>query len=298
MLRLVPEIEQRGAGEQLVRIERREIFSIWSPLRFLMLAGVSLIVGAAAMWLAETPGETVHIIGIATVLLTSAICYGWATRRGSAEATVGEIVLLLGALLFSTAIAWIEIRYAVLGSRWSWHLLLLAAFHGATAYRFGSRAVMTVAIVSLAGWWGVERSGQFLSAGAFGAGGRLLAAAGSIAIWGLLDARLAAPSKFTPYFRGFAINLAFIGAICWIVSDEARWIGLAILIVLAAFAIVRARAGTRDEELFYAVVYGAIGLDALVLSEVQSEFATIWIALTSLVLVGFTVWFLSKRRSR
>ena len=47
----------------------------------------------------------------------------------------------LAALLASAALAYAERQFTLLGSLWSWHLLLLAVVHAAIAYAFASPLV-------------------------------------------------------------------------------------------------------------------------------------------------------------
>jgi len=58
-------------------------------------------------------------------------------------------------LLLGTDLAYLESRYRVLGPNWSWHLLLLSLVQLAFAFRYDSRAVLSLALASFAAWRGV-----------------------------------------------------------------------------------------------------------------------------------------------
>ncbi len=118
---------------------------------------------------------------VASLAGTAAIaCLAYVVRRaprfswGEVESShvAVDYLLLLGMLLVAADLAYIEAQFRWLGPNWAYHLLAVAILYFAAAYRFDSRAVLTLALTSFAAWRGVEVGMPF-------AGRRLAAAVAS-----------------------------------------------------------------------------------------------------------------------
>jgi len=59
-------------------------------------------------------------------------------------------------LLLGSDFAYVEAQFRLLGPNWPEHLLVVAIVYFAAAYRFDSRAVLALALTSLAAWRGVS----------------------------------------------------------------------------------------------------------------------------------------------
>lgn len=313
MLSLAPEIEDAPLGEdvkrRLLAIERREVFSIHGELRIALYAGVVLIAWGVGLWLAKNVDRIGHATLVAAVAVAAAVCYAVATRIAFSrdakddEARVGadDYLLLLGSLLLSADLAYVETVYSIFGDAWRWHLLLLAAIHGAVAYLFDSRLVLSLSVGSLAAFIGVDREGDFLGEGATEAGLRLLTAAGAVALWRLANGAISERRGFDAVFEHFAANFALFGALVWIFEDDLRWIGFTILV---AAAVATALLGIRTRrELFivYAILYFVVGLDFAVGFTLfgsgmsgGAEFMLLWIMVTTPGAI-LALWLLHRR---
>ena len=137
MLSYEPELEQLrpllgdAATNTLIARERREVFSLYPELRILSWGGAMLLATAAGIVLKNNLDR----IGP----LALAIADG--PRRGGLlrvrlvaprpRQLVDDYVLLLGALLVSADVAFIESQFHLLGDAWQRHFLILAVVHGA-----------------------------------------------------------------------------------------------------------------------------------------------------------------------
>ena len=92
----------------------------------------------------EEIGPLAIALGIALTAVASLL---WVEHR-AAPFSRGEVpspsvafdyVLLLGLLLFASGLAYVEAQFTVLGPRWPYHLLLVAAVYQLVAYRWDSR---------------------------------------------------------------------------------------------------------------------------------------------------------------
>ena len=139
--------------------KRREVFSIRPELLVALYVAVATLVAGVGLLVKANLDRIGPVALLSGIFAASAICYAIALRaqRAKRERSLGlDYVLLLGALLFSSAVAYAEVQFRVLGAGWSRHLLLLAAWHLVTAYLFQSRLVLAVALTAFAGWLGVE----------------------------------------------------------------------------------------------------------------------------------------------
>jgi len=246
-------------------LERRTVVSLFEELRATLYAGVGLVMAGIGIVLRRNLDRIGPLTVTATLAAVAAACYASAirTRRRAAPRSIGgDYLLLLGALIASADLGYGEAQFHWLGADWSRHLLLLALLHALTAYALDSRLVLSVALTSLAGWLGVERS--------FGSAldlphpesvlaVRALGCASIVVLWRTLHERLQGARPFTAVFDHYAANLGFWGALGWCAVDQTRLAGLLLLAVLAGVAIRRGLRAAQESFVVYGVVYGAIG---------------------------------------
>jgi len=290
------------ARSQALRLERREVFSIRPELLVALYVAVATLVAGVGLLVKANLDRIGPVALLSGIFAASAICYAIAlrARRAKRERSLGmDYVLLLGALLFSSAVAYAEVQFRVLGAGWSRHLLLLAAWHLVTAYLFQSRLVLAVALTAFAGWLGVEaRLGTLADPvnPMLGVGPRSLLCA--LVFW--FGSRFhahggEAANGFRDVYRQFAANFGFWGALALGADSTTRWIGAAVLLVLA---VVVGRVGLserRESFLLYAVGYSTIGLVWLESMLLGSFLFTSWIGLFTVI---GAVMLLLKLRAR
>lgn len=158
----------------LSRVYRGELVSVEPELRAALYAGVLLLVTGVGLFLKENherigPAAISFILGAAAL---ACLFYAWRRLPGfswqSAPSphVAADYVLLLGVLLAAADLAWIESQFRLLGPNWAYHLLVVALLYLAVAYRFDSRAVLSLALTSFAAWRGVAVSLDFAVRGA------------------------------------------------------------------------------------------------------------------------------------
>jgi hypothetical protein len=148
------------------RMARDELIPVRPELRIALWAGVTMIAGGAGLLVREN----LVALGPATIGagigLAAALCCAYVARSASpfswgpvASPTLAfDYVLLLGVLLIGTDLAYLETQFKMLGPNWPWHLLLLSLLQLAFAFRYDSRAVLSLALASFAAWRGVALS--------------------------------------------------------------------------------------------------------------------------------------------
>ena len=276
------------------------LFSLHRELLVALYLSVATVVAGVGLLIRNNLDRIGPMTLVAALLVAAALCYFTAIRRtlrGESRTIAGDYVLLLGALLLSSAVGYAELEFRLLGQGWSRHLLLLAAAHAFTAYALDSKLVLSVACTSFAAWVGVEWSLGSVWApryASLGLGYRsLLCAAVFVAARELH--RRASRRGFLEVFDHFAANLAFWGALSLIFDAATRWVGAGLLLALALHVGIRGFRQGRETFVLYAVGYGALGLWTLEARLIDSSLLTAVTGLVSIVGAALLLWHLRAR---
>ena len=277
----------------LIARERRDVVSLYGELRFLTWGGVMLIMIGVGIVVAKHLDEIGPVAITALIAIAACACYAYAIarRRAARASLVDDYILLLGALLASADVGYIEHQFH------QRYLLPLVIFLAVSAYFFESRLVLSVAIGALATYLGVERRADFLWNQHTQNAERAFTCAAIVFAWRFIDERRHPKTTFTRVFDHFATNIAFWGALALMPNDDTRTLGCAIAIV---FAIASALFGVRArEEMFviYAWVYGVIAIDALAFSKLEQPFGSFYLLFSTIAaIIGLFVTHARMRR--
>src|SRR5262249_15302105 len=143
-----------------------------------------------------------------------------------------DYIVLLGALLISADVGFIESQWHLLGSEWQRHFLLLAVLHAAAAYYFGNRAVLSLSGAALASWFGVEKHGVFSTTVDFAI--RAFICAAVLLAWRIANRK----TDFKGIFEHTATNIAFWGALSLTFESSTKYIGFLVTAGLAAISLM------------------------------------------------------------
>jgi len=260
-----------------------EPFSLFLELNVLLYAGVLAFV-AGLGWTVSTWSHQLGDVLVLTVLsgiLAASFWYcfsrapGWSPTETPApnpivSSPILDYVLYLGSLVWSLELAYIENRFHVLSGQWDLYLLATAGLFFFLAYRFDNRFVLSLALSSLAGWFGltishwsahqdaVYRQYALLYCLLVGVGGALLQRSG-----------------LKPHFFGTYLNIV-ANVLFWAVLSGVfipQGYGLWFLALLIACGASLAWGLTRRQFVFvaYAAVYGYVGVSSLFLRGVTDE---------------------------
>jgi len=204
------------------RVARGELVSVRIELQLALWAGVTLVAAGAGILVKEHLENLGPVTIGAGIGLAAALCLWYVARvappfswgRAASPTLAFDYVLLLGVLLIGIDLAYLETQFRLLGPNWPWHLLLLSLVQLAFAFRFDSRAVLTLALASFAAWRGValsipgaalfERSDAAIRVNALAVGAMFLAA-------GVLCQRAGRKAHFEPAFGNLGL-LLLLGA--------------------------------------------------------------------------------------
>lgn len=284
------------ATARAVALDRGSIFSLHFELRFALYASVAIITTGIGLLLKNNLDRIGPVTLIVTLMLIALLCYASAERtrrRGEERSMGGDYVLLLGALILSADLGYAESRFHWLGTHWSWHLLLLAVLHSAAAYYFNSRLVLSVALTSLAGWFGVQTHLDNLFAldnTLRQSGTQALLCAGAIMVWREAHLRTSREQPFVEVLEHFAANLAFWGALALSFDGATHWVGIGMVIGLAVISI---RTGLRHRQeafVVYGVAYATLGLCVFEAKIINDDLPVVLLALITIVSATALLW--------
>lgn len=297
MLSYEPELVQLrpilgdGAAGVLIARERRQVFSIYPELRLASWGGVMLLATAAGIVLKNNLDRIGPLALAVLIGLAAAACYAWTWWRRTRASLVDDYVLLLGALLVSADVAFIETQFHLLGGAWHRHFLALAVVHGVAAYLYGSRMVLSLSVAAFAAWLGVEQR-HVLD---FNADGempmRAYLCAALLLVWRAIDLRLRPTTKFSSLFEHFAATIALSAGVVLMFESETRTRGCLITIALAAGVIAWGMRTQRESFVLYAFLYGVIAVDVLVVNALGEEVLQLLFVVVSTIaaIVGLIV---------
>lgn len=267
MLSYEPELERLRTllgdvnTDALIARERREVFSIHPELRILSWGGAMLLATASGLVLKNNL-ERIGPLALAVLMgIVAASCYAFVWSRRNRASIVHDYVLLLGALLVSADVAFIESQFHLLGDAWHRHFLILAIVHGVTAYVFRSRLVLSLSIVAVMGWLGLRET-PFRHATDYAL--RAAGCAALLMMWRAVHLRYASNRDFAPTLEHFTANVAFVGSFALMFDDQARSFGCLLALIIAALVIAWGIRTKRELFVLYAVLYAVIALDVLV----------------------------------
>lgn len=259
----------------LIARERRDVFSVYPELRIAGWLGATTLAAAAGIVLKNNL-ERLGPIALAVLMAVAAVaCYAWTWFRRTRSSVVDDYVLLLGALLVSADVAFVESQFHLFDAHWKHHLLIVAIFHALGAYAYGSRMLLSLSIVALATWIGYDKNRPFdeLVIPA-------LATAALLIAWREADRRLHA-TGFSRTFEHFAATIALTGALTFLVRNEV--LGGLIILAIAA-AVIAWGFRTRSEPfVLYGFVFAVIGLDAILLEQVNGMSSESLVVVVSMI---------------
>jgi Predicted membrane protein (DUF2157) len=298
------ELEKAGViaepvAAQAAALERGTIFSVFEELRFALYAAVAAITAGIGLLVKDNLDRIGPITLIAVLALASAACYAAALRHGQRKerSIGGDYVLLLGALIVSADLGYAESQFHWLGTEWQWYLLILAAFHGTTAYGLRSRLVLCTSIAALAAWFGIEgRAATLFNVGGSAArlGTHAIVCAGTLLVWRAANRRLGGPDSFESVFENFAANIGFWGALALCLTPGARLLGLVLLAALAAASIFKALRGGEEIFAVYGTAYVALTLCCLEAQVIKYGLAVLLLELATVVAGALLLWSLHR----
>lgn len=279
--------EQRGiiSPEQhtlLAGLSRGEPFSLFLELNVLLYAGILAFVGGLG-WTVTTWSQQLGDVLVLTILSTMlAACFwycfsrapAWSPGETPSPSLAFDYVLYLGSLIWSVELAYLETRFHMLSGQWDFYLLATAGLFSFLAYRFDNRFVLSLALSSLAGWFGLTISHWPSHEDA---AYRQYAILYSLMVGGAgaaLQRRGLKPHFFGTYLN-ISANVLFWALLSGVFNREGDFVWLLCVLAAGGASLAWGLARRQFSFVAYAAVYGYVGVSAVLVRGMNSSTAVL-----------------------
>lgn len=289
----------------LAALVRNDRFSLFLELNAFLYIGVLAFV-AGLGWTFQTYFTNLgdpFILATFSLLFAGCLyyCFSRAAPYSHGEVESSNLaldyVLYLVCLILSAELAYIEFRFHPFQGVWDHYLLFTAVTFAFLAYRFDNRFVLSLALASLAGWFGLRvsafgfRSPDSLRTSAL-VYGALVAGAGT-ALY-----RAGIKPHFLEAYLHVAANAVFVAIVSGVREESTGALYLGALIVLSGAAIVLGVRFRRFVYLAYGIIYGYLGITYVVMDHVGSVKAILGYFVVTATLVVISLVVLARRFGR
>ena len=304
---LLEEMHNRGELssvqlEVLTELHLKKRYSVHQELRAAIYIGVLLIaagVGLTIRQYFEQLGD-IAIIGSLTVGALAAFLYcflkGKPYSRGEVESPniLFDYVLLLGCTLYAADVGYIETQFRVLGDSWHNYLLVSAVIFFFLAYRFDNRLVLSMALSTLAAWFGFQLSAHFSSFHKYYRGSAIAYSLATFALGGVLQ-RFAIKKHFFDIYLNFTVHFLLVALLSGVVEYKfSSWHLPAMAAAIAAVAVYAMHA-RQFLYMLYAILYGYACLSVVALDLIHGTAAMYICGIVSSLIVIGMIFLLSRR---
>ena len=298
--------EKKLSAEQLSTLQdihAKQIYSVHRELRIFLYIGILMIIAGAGLTIKQyfTNLGDIAIVSALSVCFTAAFIYcfikGAAYDRQEVPSPniAFDYILFFGCAFFSMDIAYIETQFHLLGDFWDNYLLVSSALFLYLAYRFDNRLVLSMALSTIAAWFGFTLSGhRFLFEHYY----REYAIAYSLVVLlsGGLLYRLGIKKHFFDIYLNFAVHFLCIALISGIIDYKIFSLYFPGLLLACAALVVYSMRVRKFIYMLYAVIYGYIGISIIIVDQIHSEtfFVFTYFILTSVMVIGLIFKFSRK----
>jgi len=258
--------------DALAPIVTRKIVSVFYELRSLLYLGILLFTTGVGILIYENIGELGHVLSIIALFILTAVCLIYSFRHAPAfspdktksPTPYFDYVVLLGCLLFISALTYLQIQYAVFDDGMGMTTLVTALFFFFAAYRFDHIGILSLAITALASFWGISTSPQKWYSNDFFSDSNLhitaLIFSAALATVAAVLARRGIKQHFTFTYMNICCLMFLIAALTG-VFIEYQWSGFYLVLLYAGCGVTVYSANQRKSFLFllYAFVAAYIG---------------------------------------
>jgi hypothetical protein len=256
----------------LASLSRGEPFSLSLELNTLLYAGVlAFVVGLG--WTISTWSQQlgdVVVLAVLSILLTASFWYcfsrapAWSAAETATPTPIFDYVLYLGSLVWCVELTYLEKRFHVLSGQWDLYLLATALLFFFLAYRFDNRFVLSLALSSLAGWFGVTISHvPSYQDAAY----RLYALLYCLVVGsaGAMLQRVKLKPHFLTTYLNVAANVLFWAILSGVFDSEDHGLWAVGLLIACAASLAWGLQRRQFAFVAYAAVYGYVGVSYMLL---------------------------------
>jgi hypothetical protein len=279
----------------LVSIVRKDRFSVFNELNALLYLGVlSFIAGAG--WTIQTHFAR---LGDPAILFTLTASFAgslyycftrgapYSNRQQESPTLAFDYVLYLGCLMLGLEFGFIEYRFHLLQDSWDHYLLLSALVYFVLAYRFDNRLVLSLALSTLAGWFGFRLFRLQWFSGSLRADGLIYSAL--VAASGVALHRANIKKHFLEAYLHVAVNVALAVAVAGIFDKSASSLYIVLLVAAGSASVIAGARLSRFAFVAYGLIYGYIGISDVILRGANDLTTFGYIAVSATVVIVLLV---------
>jgi len=264
----------------LAGLSRGEPLTLFLELNVLLYAGVLAFVGGLG-WTVSTWSKQlgdVVVLTILSALLAACFWYcfsrapAWSPAETPAPSPIFDYVLYLGSLIWSSEFAYLENRFHVLSGKLDLYLLATAVLFFFLAYRFDNRLVLSLALSSLAGWFGLTISHWSAHQDAAYRQYALLYCL-LVGVGGALLQRRGLKPHFFGTYLNIVANVLFWALLSGVFNRQGYGLWFLALLIACGASVAWGLARRQFAFVAYAAVYGYVGVSSLILRGVTDESA-------------------------
>ncbi len=281
----------------LTGFSRGEPLSLFLELNILLYAGILAFV-AGLGWTITTWSQQlgdVLVLAVLSAMLVACFWYcfsrapAWSPKETASPGWVFDYVLYFGSLIWLVELAYIEKRFHVLSGQWDLYLLASAGLFFFLAYRFDNRFVLSLALSSLAGWFGLTishwPSHQDAEYRQYAILYSLLVGGAAV----ILQRRGLKPHFFGTYLN-IAANVLFWAVLSGVFQSQGYAVWLLILVVACGASLAWGLARRQFSFVAYAAVYGYAGVSSILIRDMSGETAVLsYFVITGIAMVVLLV---------
>ena len=276
----------------LAGLSRGEPFSLFLELNIPLYTGILAFVTGLG-WIISTWSEQLGDVLVLTILSAMlAACFWYCFSRAptwSPEETPSlnlafDYVLYLGSLIWSVELAYLEKRFHLLSGQWDLYLLATAGLFFFVAYRFDNRFVLSLALSSLAGWFGLTISRWPSHQDAAYRQYAILYSLIVGVAGAILQRRGLKPHFFGTYLN-IAANVFFWALLSGVFNRQGHVVWFLALLAACAASLAWGLPRRQFSFVAYAAVYGYVGVSSILIRDIHSDTA----ALSYFVVTGLAM---------
>jgi hypothetical protein len=263
----------------LAGLSRGEPFSVVLELNILLYAGVLAFV-AGLGWTVTTWSRQLGDVIVLTVLSAIlAACFwycfsrapAWSPAATPSPSLVFDYVLYLGSLTWSVELAWLENRFHLLSGQWDLYLTT-AVIYFFLAYRFDNRFVLSLALSSLAGWFGLTISRWPSVQDATYRKYAILYSL-IVGLTGAILYRRGLKPHFLGTWLNIAANVLFLALLSGVFNRQGYLVWFLALLAACVASLAWGLPRRAFSFVAYAAVYGYVGVSSILIRDIHTTTA-------------------------
>ena len=259
----------------LTGLARGEPFSLFLELNVLLYAGVLAFAGGLGWTISTWSQQLGDVLVLTTLSAIVGFCFwycfsrapAWSPAASPSPSLVFDYILYLGTLTWALDLAYIENRLHMLSGQWDGYLLATAVLFFVLAYRFDNRLVLSFALSSLAGWFGLAisrwPSHQDATYRQYAILYSLL-----IGLAGALTRRSGLKPHFFTAYGNIAANVLFWALLSGVFLRQGYLLWFLALLTAGGASLAWGLARRQFSFVAYAAVYGYVGASAILIRNI------------------------------